>query len=231
MKFSNLTSPRFYYGREIARTCMHTRTHAHTQASFPGLPEGSQVPPAAGVERGSASVRPGAGLGQARPPGAGQPVRAHWGTACPDTQRGTLAGFQPEPEMTALQKRENPAAAPDSGGFPTKGGGDFLLLLLFLSRQSPQKAHGPVQCLYSEAGCLLLAGFCLKEESTSRNHADAEPRAVSSEPPACSPGWLSLLLSRSVVSASLRPRGLQRARPPCPSPTPRAHSNSRPSSQ
>ena len=32
--------------------------------------------------------------------------------------------------------------------------------------------------------------------------------------------------SPSVVSNSLRPHGLQNARPPCPSPTPRAYSNS-----
>ena len=35
--------------------------------------------------------------------------------------------------------------------------------------------------------------------------------------------------SRSVVSHSLRPHELQHARPPCPSPTPGVHSNSRPS--
>ena len=35
----------------------------------------------------------------------------------------------------------------------------------------------------------------------------------------------------SVVSDSLRPHESQRARPPCPSPTPRIHSDSRPSSQ
>ena len=34
--------------------------------------------------------------------------------------------------------------------------------------------------------------------------------------------------SRPVVSSSLWPRGLQHARPPCPSPTPRAYSNSCP---
>ena len=38
-------------------------------------------------------------------------------------------------------------------------------------------------------------------------------------------------ISRSVASDSLRPHEAQHARPPCPSPTPRAHSNSRPSSQ
>ena len=37
--------------------------------------------------------------------------------------------------------------------------------------------------------------------------------------------------SRSVMSDSLRPHGLQHARPPCPSPTPRAYSNSCPLSQ
>ena len=36
----------------------------------------------------------------------------------------------------------------------------------------------------------------------------------------------SVQFSRSVVSDSLRPHGLQHARPPCPSPTPRVYSNS-----
>ena len=38
-------------------------------------------------------------------------------------------------------------------------------------------------------------------------------------------------ISHSVVSDSLRPHELQHARPPCPSPTPGVHSDSRPSSQ
>ena len=41
----------------------------------------------------------------------------------------------------------------------------------------------------------------------------------------------SVEFSRSVVSDSLRPHELQHARPPCPSPTPRVHSDSCPSSQ
>ena len=41
----------------------------------------------------------------------------------------------------------------------------------------------------------------------------------------------SVQFSRSVVSDSLRPHESQHARPPCPSPTPRVHSDSRPSSQ
>ena len=38
-------------------------------------------------------------------------------------------------------------------------------------------------------------------------------------------------ISRSVMSDSLRPHESQHARPPCPSPTPRVHPDSRPSSQ
>ena len=41
----------------------------------------------------------------------------------------------------------------------------------------------------------------------------------------------SVQFSRSVVSDSLRPHGLQHARPLCPSPTPGVYSNSRPSSR
>ena len=41
----------------------------------------------------------------------------------------------------------------------------------------------------------------------------------------------SVQFSRSVVSDSLRPHELQHTRPHCPSPTPRVHSNSRPSSR
>ena len=41
----------------------------------------------------------------------------------------------------------------------------------------------------------------------------------------------SVQFSRSVVSNSLPPHGLQHTRPPCPSPTPRVHSNSCPLSR
>ena len=41
----------------------------------------------------------------------------------------------------------------------------------------------------------------------------------------------SVQFSCSVMSNSLRPHKLQHTRPPCPSPTPRVHSNSRPSSR
>ena len=45
------------------------------------------------------------------------------------------------------------------------------------------------------------------------------------------PSVQSSQFSLSVVSDSLRPHELQHARPPCPSPTPRVHSDSYPSSQ
>ena len=42
--------------------------------------------------------------------------------------------------------------------------------------------------------------------------------------------FISVQFSHSVVSNSLRPHESQHARPPCPSPTPGVHTNSRPSS-
>src|SRR5574337_366380 len=44
-------------------------------------------------------------------------------------------------------------------------------------------------------------------------------------------GFSSVQFSRSVVSDSLQPHESQHAGPPCPSPTPRVHSDSRPSNQ
>ena len=41
----------------------------------------------------------------------------------------------------------------------------------------------------------------------------------------------SVQFSHSVLSDSLRPHELQHTRPPCPSPTPRVHANSRPSNR
>ena len=47
------------------------------------------------------------------------------------------------------------------------------------------------------------------------------------------PGWIFSLVqfSRSVVSSSLQPHGLQHTRPPCPSPAPGVYSNSCPLSR
>ena len=61
-----------------------------------------------------------------------------------------------------------------------------------------------------------------------------EPWASASVPPSCVPNigqgcmFSSVQFSRSAVSDSLWPHGLQHARPPCPSPTPRVYPNSCP---
>ena len=47
----------------------------------------------------------------------------------------------------------------------------------------------------------------------------------------CLLSFSSVQFSRSVMSKSLQPHELQRARPPCPSPTPRVYSSSCPSSR
>ena len=55
--------------------------------------------------------------------------------------------------------------------------------------------------------------------------------SLPSEPPEKPLKDMSDQISRSVVSDSLQPHESQHARPPCPSPTPGVHSNSRPSSR
>ena len=70
-----------------------------------------------------------------------------------------------------------------------------------------------------------------KRESGKRHLPECpggEHRLLSLEHCLC---HIQLQFSRSVVSDSLRPHGLQHARLPCPSPTPRACSNSCPLSQ
>ena len=56
---------------------------------------------------------------------------------------------------------------------------------------------------------------------TGRRRAGKGRQGVSGASP------LQLLFSHSVASDSLRPHGLQHARPPCPLPPPGVHSNSR----
>ena len=57
------------------------------------------------------------------------------------------------------------------------------------------------------------------------------PQRPSPNNPHRGPGHRSVQFSHSVVSDSLRPHESQHTRPRCPSPTPRVHSDSRPSSQ
>ena len=82
-----------------------------------------------------------------------------------------------------------------------------------------------------------LLGLLLYKKSIS-NLTDETNRTVRSDLSNLLKSFVSMFIryqsvqfSRSVVSNSLRPRESQHARPPCPSPTPRVHSDSRPSSQ
>ena len=63
-------------------------------------------------------------------------------------------------------------------------------------------------------------GEVCNRQTTRSRHRTYEPSRL----------FTSVQLSRSVVSDSLRPHELQHARPPCASPTPGVHSDSRPSS-
>ena len=65
---------------------------------------------------------------------------------------------------------------------------------------------------------LLFKGFCYGKQTNKGRERGERKRA------------LSVQFSRSVVSDSLRPHELRYTRPPCPSPTPRIHPNSSPSS-
>ena len=86
---------------------------------------------------------------------------------------------------------------------------------------------------------LTLGGRVLKAVTLKSWESCAYLRARHVLRPGCAPspgGAASVTssvsqFSRSVVSDSLRPRELQHARPPCPSPSPGVHSNSSPSSQ
>ena len=71
--------------------------------------------------------------------------------------------------------------------------------------------------------------FCL-ENSMDRGAWWATVYMVTKSQPRLS-NLASVQFSRSVVSDSLRPHESQHARPPCPSPTPGVHSDSRPSSR
>ena len=66
--------------------------------------------------------------------------------------------------------------------------------------------------------------MCFGSSSNFSVHSWVSSRAPSVQ-------FSSVQFSHSVVSDSLRPHESQHARPPCPSPTPRVHSDSRPSSQ
>ena len=73
-----------------------------------------------------------------------------------------------------------------------------------------------------------FVGFSSLVENTSNRGCNCDSIELKVE---SLPFWSSSVsqFSCSVMSDSLRPHGLQHTRPPCPSPTPRAYSNSCPS--
>ena len=80
--------------------------------------------------------------------------------------------------------------------------------------------------------CAFLLIFCLYNMSTDENGVLKYSTIIMLLliSPFMAVQSSSVHFSRSVVSDSLRPHELQHARPPCPSPTPGVHSDSRPSS-
>ena len=97
------------------------------------------------------------------------------------------------------------------GIFPTQGSNPHLLNLPALARE------------------FFITSTTWEAGSKNENHKDIPEKGMKN--PSRSVFSKLLLFSRSAVYDSLRPHGLQHARLPCPSPSPRACSNSRPSSQ
>ena len=109
----------------------------------------------------------------------------------------------------------------------------------------PGESHGQESLVsYSPWGCKesdmtepLTLNLCCVEWPNNNNNKEnpgLEGRKgylTSTKPAGQVLVFSSVQFSRSVVSDSLRPHELQHARPPCPSPTPGVHSDSRPSSQ
>ena len=97
------------------------------------------------------------------------------------------------------------------GIFPTQGSNPHLLNLPTLARE------------------FFITSTTWEAGSKNENHKDIPERGMKN--PSRSVFSKLLLFSRSAVYDSLRPHGLQHARLPCPSPSPRACSNSRPLSR
>ena len=101
---------------------------------------------------------------------------------------------------------------------------------------NPSQHQSLFQRVNSSHEVAKVLEFQLQHHSFQRNpRADLQNGLVGSP---CSPRdsqesypISSVQFSHSVVSDSLRPHESQHARPPCPSPTPGVHSDSRPSSQ
>ena len=97
----------------------------------------------------------------------------------------------------------------EPGGLQSMGSLIFPILLILYFPVFEEKAESN---FFQKFSCPKFIHFLLKSNHTCEQKVSDT----------------SVQFSRSVVSDSLWPHGLQHARPPCPSPTPRVHSNSCP---
>ena len=93
-----------------------------------------------------------------------------------------------------------------------------------VSRKEELKPPPPLSSPHG-VGMSGVSCLTLKLTLSSSLLSESQPSVFSLE------AFSSVQFSRSVVSDSLRPHESQHTRPPCPSPTPGVHSDSRPSSQ
>ena len=93
----------------------------------------------------------------------------------------------------------------------------------------PMKSFSFLHLNYNPGTCDLDSSFTNGPESASGASVGLLPDLVLLMEPWDKFVQVSVQFSRSVVSDSLRPHESQHARPPCPSPTPGAYTNSCPS--
>ena len=142
----------------------------------------------------------------------------------PGSSPGDLPNPGLEPRSPTLQTESLPA---ESQGKPKNTGVGSLSILqrIFLTQVSNQGLLHCRQILYqlNYQGSPHIHAYPLFLDAVSLH------RVLSKV--SCAIQFSSVQFSRSVVFDSLRPHESQHARPPCPSPTPRVHSDSRPLSQ
>ena len=105
----------------------------------------------------------------------------------------------------------------------------LCVTLWTIAHQAPLSVGFSRQEYCSELPCppsRNLSNPVIEPESTTLQ-ADSLPTESSGNPSS----FASVQFSISVLSDSLRPHELQHTKPPCPSPSPGVHSNSRPSSR
>ena len=163
----------------------------------------------------------------ARAPQKGKPAQQE---ACAPRLE-TTCGQQGRPmiQHSKKEKRKNPTGANQSSGSQpqhsacpqTTGGQTSDLLALDILPHHPDKM--PTEPVLRRRLYLVLITSSLREMGGKIKGPAFWVRVVAEQR-----GGPLLLFSCSVVSDSLQPYGLQHARLPCPSPSPRACSNSCP---